>query len=239
MPATRKLCRGCGSRKLLTAFGIVASAPDGRRHKCKVCVRAIKKAWREALGDTHRANERTYAATRREKNRQLARDWRKKNRKKQAAATRKWKQLNHDAVITHNANRRARLKGAPGRMTAAEWRAKCAEYDHRCAYCKRAVPLTRHHVVPLARQGSNDIGNIVPACRHCNSTIGTKIIQPGTAMGHEKQGIIRPGMTPDVEAKQPAKTAAASSQREATKALDDDFSKRAADAVANRITPRK
>jgi hypothetical protein len=55
----------------------------------------------------------------------------------------------------------------------------------------------------------------------------------------EKNAVIRPGTTPDVDAKLTAKTAGATTKREAVKALDDDFGKRAADAVANRITPRK
>lgn len=55
----------------------------------------------------------------------------------------------------------------------------------------------------------------------------------------EKNGVIRPGTTPDVDAKLPAKTAGAATKREATKALDSDFGKQAADAVANRINPRK
>jgi len=41
-----------------------------------------------------------------------------------------------------------------------------------CYYCKREVgreQLTMDHVVPLSRGGKSKKGNIVPACKECNS----------------------------------------------------------------------
>lgn len=41
-----------------------------------------------------------------------------------------------------------------------------------CYYCKRVVGrehLTMDHVVPLSRGGKSKKGNIVPACKECNS----------------------------------------------------------------------
>lgn len=40
-----------------------------------------------------------------------------------------------------------------------------------CAYCGQAVPpgeLTMDHVVPVARGGRSQKGNVVPACKECN-----------------------------------------------------------------------
>lgn len=42
----------------------------------------------------------------------------------------------------------------------------------RCYYCKRSVPpaeLTMDHIVPLARGGTSSKGNLVAACKSCNS----------------------------------------------------------------------
>ena len=42
----------------------------------------------------------------------------------------------------------------------------------RCHYCGAEVPprqLTMDHVVPLARGGRTEKGNVVPACKDCNS----------------------------------------------------------------------
>ena len=41
-----------------------------------------------------------------------------------------------------------------------------------CAYCGNQTPpraLTMDHVVPVARGGRSSKGNIVPACKACNS----------------------------------------------------------------------
>ena len=44
--------------------------------------------------------------------------------------------------------------------------------NHACRYCGRAapeVPLTVDHIVPVALGGSDDPGNLVAACKDCNS----------------------------------------------------------------------
>ena len=41
-----------------------------------------------------------------------------------------------------------------------------------CHYCGQAVPpaeLTMDHVVPLSRGGKTNKGNVVPACKTCNT----------------------------------------------------------------------
>lgn len=50
------------------------------------------------------------------------------------------------------------------------WKRKLAA--GRCHYCGRDVgarQLTMDHVVPLARGGLSTRGNVVPACKACNS----------------------------------------------------------------------
>src|SRR4051794_5315316 len=51
MPATvvrrRKSCRACGVRKLLFEFHRDSASPDGRRPRCKVCVKAYDDTLQE------------------------------------------------------------------------------------------------------------------------------------------------------------------------------------------------
>jgi 5-methylcytosine-specific restriction endonuclease McrA len=72
--------------------------------------------------------------------------------------------------------RRARKAGNGGSHTVAEWRAKCAQNANRCTYCGEVKPLTRDHAIPLSRGGTDDISNIVPACRSCNSSKNARTI---------------------------------------------------------------
>jgi 5-methylcytosine-specific restriction endonuclease McrA len=50
------------------------------------------------------------------------------------------------------------------------WKRRIA--DGRCHYCRRDVGargLTLDHVVPLIRGGRSIRGNVVPACKDCNT----------------------------------------------------------------------
>lgn len=88
----------------------------------------------------------------------------------------------HEWAIAHpevkaqiESRRRARMAGSGGTHTVEEWLAKCAEYDHRCAYCGVAKPLTRDHKQPISRGGRDSIDNIVPACLPCNAAKGNRV----------------------------------------------------------------
>lgn len=90
----------------------------------------------------------------------------------------KWRKSNWDKVLTHSANRRARVKNAEGSHTAGEWELLKIQYGFRCVKCKKQEPeikLTRDHIIPLARGGSNYIENIQPLCGKCNCEKGAKM----------------------------------------------------------------
>ena len=122
---------------------------------------AERKAYRDAW---RRKNQKRVNA--------LAAAWRARNPEKAAEMEKRWAAAHPEAIRTRCANRRARLRGAPGRHTAAEWR-KCVELaGSRCQHCGKAGTyrtLTRDHIVPLTRGGSNFIDNIQPLCYSCNS----------------------------------------------------------------------
>ena len=75
--------------------------------------------------------------------------------------------------------RYARLKGAKGSFTVQEWLDLKAKYNYRCAHCGRhevEAKLTKDHIIPLTKGGSNSIDNIKPLCQSCNSRKYNKII---------------------------------------------------------------
>ncbi|MBI4690794.1 MAG: HNH endonuclease [Nitrospirae bacterium] len=50
------------------------------------------------------------------------------------------------------------------------WKRKCSE--GRCYFCNRKFnpkELTMDHIVPVIRGGESVKGNVVPACKECNS----------------------------------------------------------------------
>jgi 5-methylcytosine-specific restriction endonuclease McrA len=76
------------------------------------------------------------------------------------------------------------MASSTGSFTTAEWRALLNKYE-RCPRCLRRwediLPLpgrktvvTRDHIVPISRGGSNSIENIQPLCYACNSKKGQR-----------------------------------------------------------------
>jgi len=70
-----------------------------------------------------------------------------------------------DPAVLARERARARILRASG-----WWKRRIA--DGMCFYCRRRVggrALTMDHIVPLGRGGRSARGNVVPACKDCNS----------------------------------------------------------------------
>ncbi|MEW6586076.1 MAG: HNH endonuclease [Nitrospirota bacterium] len=71
--------------------------------------------------------------------------------------------------VTEEEIRKEKIKAQALRKTQW-WKRKCAEGV--CYFCGKKVQpkeLTMEHVVPLVRGGRSSKGNLVPACKECNS----------------------------------------------------------------------
>lgn len=71
--------------------------------------------------------------------------------------------------------RRKRISANGGSHTQAEWNALCLKHGNRCLCCGEQKPLTKDHVVPVTKGGTDDITNLQPLCRRCNSHKHTEI----------------------------------------------------------------
>jgi 5-methylcytosine-specific restriction endonuclease McrA len=120
-------------------------------------------------GLCRRHYERTTSAS--PKKKAQARERYRRDPSKKKASAKRWQQANPDRVRVKNENRRAREMGAPGSFSDRDWLRLVERHRGRCTFCN-AQPdrLTVEHVIPLSRGGSNWIGNILPACRSCNSS---------------------------------------------------------------------
>jgi 5-methylcytosine-specific restriction endonuclease McrA len=77
--------------------------------------------------------------------------------------------------------RHALKKNAPGTFTPEEWLKLLEFYGGKCLACGTAKDISIDHVVPLSKGGSNDITNLQPLCKPCNSSKGVKTTDYRTA----------------------------------------------------------
>lgn len=65
--------------------------------------------------------------------------------------------------------RKQRIKQNGGSHTLGEWEDLKAKYNHICPRCHLQKELTKDHIIPISKGGSDNIENIQPLCRGCNS----------------------------------------------------------------------
>mgnify|MGYP000031088234 CR=1 FL=1 len=80
-------------------------------------------------------------------------------------------------VRARNKVRRYLRRGAAGPTHEnKDWLRLVARHDGLCAYCGINKTEHRDHVVPIARGGTDSIGNILPACAPCNLSKGSSLL---------------------------------------------------------------
>lgn len=142
----------------------------GRRHTAE----ARRRISRAMKGKQYRLGKPHPADCRHCLNLRTATPW---NKGKSVAKVKGSKNGNWKGGISKNRGhydrqRRALEKASLGYHTDAQWEALKAKYQHICLCCKQQEPtieLTRDHIVPLSRGGTDLISNIQPLCRSCNS----------------------------------------------------------------------
>jgi len=68
-----------------------------------------------------------------------------------------------------------RIKKNGGSHTRQQWEHLKAAFNYECNLCHKQEPeikLTKDHIISVKNGGNNDIGNIQPLCRSCNSKKG-------------------------------------------------------------------
>lgn len=73
--------------------------------------------------------------------------------------------------------RKVRLRQNGGFHSVGEWKTLKAQYNWTCPHCKKSEPkikLTKDHIISVLYGGSDNIENIQPLCKSCNSKKSTR-----------------------------------------------------------------
>lgn len=136
-----KWCKGCNTTHSLSNFGMCGKSKNSLCRSCSV----------------NRVTK--YNETYEYKN--------KKNEKRRMLYNTDEEFRNAEIVRCHN--RRCKVQQA-GTFTILDWNKTLNIFSNKCAYCGSPVGLTQDHIIPISKEGSNTIDNIIPACGHCNSS---------------------------------------------------------------------
>jgi len=140
-------------------------------------VREQETAWRQANPERSKAILAKYAAANPTRLRQASLKWRTANPVAVAKTKADFAAANPDYFRRAAMIRRVRRAGADVRVVSAkDWRRLCERFGNRCAYCAGPGPLAQDHIIPLVRGGRHSIGNLLPACKPCNSRKGSKLL---------------------------------------------------------------
>jgi hypothetical protein len=147
------------------------------------------KAWRERNKEKNKLNKKAYYKKNRQrileqtkvwhlanpaKVKESARKWRENNPERRRQACAQYYQRNRNKALQATrrcaAVRRQRQACVLIPLTPQDIETRNALFNDSCAYCQRQTRIEVDHVLALARNGCDEISNIVPACRRCNAS---------------------------------------------------------------------
>jgi len=79
-----------------------------------------------------------------------------------------------DKIAIRTLRRQTRKRNVFAYYIAEQWESARLYFDNKCAYCGKERKLTQDHFLALSKSGEYTINNIVPSCKSCNSSKGSK-----------------------------------------------------------------
>jgi 5-methylcytosine-specific restriction endonuclease McrA len=154
-----KVCKKCGINKELKEFYKHKLTLDGYRGECKICVKLHNKNYHiQNKIQSNRRNIKYYY----------------NNKEDSIARVKKYRQEKPASSRNYDMRRRALMRNSKTFTVTNKEIEKL--YSMPCIYCGSKENITIDHIIPITRGGMHVIGNLAPACSHCNSSKNNRTI---------------------------------------------------------------
>lgn len=163
-----KQCSKCGETKPHSEYHHDKHSKDGHVQRCKSCVQIKSKQWLENNRQRNIESCKARYLANPESYKKRSKEWAINNPDWKAQTNRQY-QLNNPHVYRATKQRRKIRKAQNGEYAISnkEW---IKLYSSPCIYCGSNKDIQADHVIPIARGGTHGIGNLVPACKTCNTS---------------------------------------------------------------------
>jgi 5-methylcytosine-specific restriction endonuclease McrA len=178
-----KVCSKCGVDRPVSDYYREPKKNDGLSYACRGCTLIRSTEWAERNQGRRRETDQKkrirYLADGRD--RTYARRWRARHPNHYKEYYRRNFERDRDKLWLRDQRRRARLAGLPWNFSKEDKADVMEMFEHECAFCGSVNELTMEHVVPVDRRDvlnpGTVRGNIIPLCKLCNDSKGTKLLE--------------------------------------------------------------
>lgn len=162
-----KACSRCKQVKPLSEFGIHRKTADGHYSQCLICHREARAAQRIRRAEKIKLEQKANYLKNREARIAYANKRIKENPEQHKINNAISKKRRHLQIAADTRRRNAKRKANGVFVITKKELAKLNRGP--CFYCGAKENITVDHVVAIARGGVDGIGNLVSACKSCNS----------------------------------------------------------------------
>lgn len=172
-----KICTKCGQEKGKEEFTKDRGRKDGLNPWCRGCTRANNRRVYAQKREHYQEKHKEYNAAHPEKIQAANRRYYERNKDEVNAKAIAFDKAHPELARERWRRRYVREANAEGSHAVEEWEEVLAAADDKCLVCGTDENITKDHIVPLSRGGTDYIENIQPLCHSCNASKGNRYIE--------------------------------------------------------------
>lgn len=168
-----KICKSCHKELSLDNFHNDKKRKDKKTFYCKFCMAARSKDWYQKNKSQILIKQKTKKAKEPERYKAYNYTYYRKNKEKATKAIKDWQERNKLKTRSYTAKRRSLSLENNFQISESDLQKLISQ---PCFYCQTEPSNSIDHIIPLIRGGRHAIGNLIGACRPCNSSKQSKTI---------------------------------------------------------------